>query len=143
MFEKIYPRMITIDHEDISNLRSIRNDNTKEVAFLVSDECITTFEGQADSIDEIPIGNWIIGHSHPPLEEYEYNMSPLATQPLVFQLQPVLGWFGDVGSARLVLTKGDTLPPPPLVDVSPAVNFTLQLAPTSLEPTETNTSHLS
>lgn len=63
---------ITLDQSDIANLKSIRDENSNEIAFLISNDEILTFEGSCDCAT-IPIGNWIIGHTHPANELYKYN----------------------------------------------------------------------
>jgi hypothetical protein len=64
--------LITLDSEDIESLRSIRSSSSNEIAFLLSNDSIITFEGDYDRID-IPMCNSIIGHSHPHNMISDYN----------------------------------------------------------------------
>lgn len=66
--------MITLDNEDIQQLMQMRNDSpNNEIAFIVEQDMISVIEGEYDHMDNIPYGIGIIGHTHPPMANYEYN----------------------------------------------------------------------
>ncbi len=83
--------LITLDAEDIENLRSIRKSSSNEIAFLLSNNSITTFEGEYNCID-IPMFDSIIGHSHPLNAISNYN-PPSKTDFLGSITIPNQDWF--------------------------------------------------
>ncbi len=83
--------VIELTEEDITSMRRIRDDNTNEVAYLITEAEIRTLVGEYSGMD-IPIGDWQIGHSHPCCTCNKYN--PPSKQDIVAALQvPFHDWF--------------------------------------------------
>lgn len=68
--------IISVSFEDIQAMRDIRDGTSNECAFLVSEDTITTYEGDYSYVD-IPLPDescdYVIGHSHPCCYENKYN----------------------------------------------------------------------